>query len=106
MPASASPTPPAPLVILPGLICDSRMFGETLAAFPESRVMGGFYGGADRIEAMADHVLARMPARAALLRKAMRRPVNSKIVAHDNEISCVEFWGKSPPPLVILSRQI
>ena len=33
MPASASPTPAAPLVILPGLICDSRMFGETLAAF-------------------------------------------------------------------------
>ena len=71
MPASASPTPAAPLVILPGLICDSRMFGETLAAFPESRVMDGFYGGADRIEAMADHVLARMPARAALLGHSM-----------------------------------
>ena len=80
MPASASPTPPAPLVILPGLICDSRMFGETLAAFPESRVMGGFYGGADRIEAMADHVLARMPARAALLGHSMGARVALEII--------------------------
>ena len=80
MPASASPTPAAPLVILPGLICDSRMFGEALAAFPESRVMDGFYGGADRLEAMADHVLERMPARAALLGHSMGARVALEII--------------------------
>ncbi|MCI4592438.1 alpha/beta hydrolase [Sphingobium sp. BYY-5] len=60
-----------PLVILPGLICDSRMFGETLAAFPGSMVVDGFYNGADRIEAMADHALAHMPERCALLGHSM-----------------------------------
>ncbi|WP_443019788.1 alpha/beta fold hydrolase [Sphingobium sp. CAP-1] len=58
-------------MILPGLLCDSRMFGETLAAFPSARVVDGFYGGADRIEAMADYVLAHMPDRCALLGHSM-----------------------------------
>lgn len=61
----------APLVIFPGLMCDARMFAGQLAAFAGSRVIDGFYGGADRIEAMADHALARMPARCALLGHSM-----------------------------------
>jgi pimeloyl-ACP methyl ester carboxylesterase len=60
-----------PLVILPGLICDSRMFSETLAAFPGSMVVDGHYGGTDRIEAMADHALAQMPDCCALLGHSM-----------------------------------
>ena len=63
--------PAAPLVILPGLMCDSRMFGATLGASPDSRAIDGYYGGADRIEAMADHVLAHMPARVSLLGHSM-----------------------------------
>ncbi|MFC3444119.1 alpha/beta fold hydrolase [Sphingobium rhizovicinum] len=47
------------------------MFGDTLAAFSGSRVIDGFYGGADRIGAMADHALAHMPARCALLGHSM-----------------------------------
>lgn len=61
----------APVLILPGLLCDSRMFGETLATFPGSMVVDGFYAGCDRIEAMADHVLTRMPPRCALLGHSM-----------------------------------
>ncbi|BBF72133.1 alpha/beta fold hydrolase [Sphingomonas bisphenolicum] len=61
----------APLLILPGLLCDSRMFGETLAAFPGSAVIDGFYPGCDRIEAMADHVIAHMSDRCALLGHSM-----------------------------------
>lgn len=61
----------APLVILPGLICDSRMFADTLAAFPGGRVVDGFYDGADRIEAMADRALAQMPPRCSLLGHSM-----------------------------------
>ncbi|WP_395397336.1 alpha/beta hydrolase [Novosphingobium sp. BL-8A] len=61
----------APLVILPGLICDGRMFGAQLSAFPGSLCVDGFYDGTDRIEAMADYALARMPPRCALLGHSM-----------------------------------
>lgn len=61
----------APLLILPGLLCDSRMFRETLAAVPGSVVVDGFYAGCDRIEAMADYAIARMPDRCALLGHSM-----------------------------------
>lgn len=60
----------APLVILPGLMCDSRMFLHQLAAFGGGCV-DGFYGGADSIGAMVDYALERMPARCALLGHSM-----------------------------------
>lgn len=69
-----------PFVILPGLICDSRMFGDTLSAFPDSTVIDGFYGGADRIEAMADYALARLPERCALLGHSMGARVALEII--------------------------
>lgn len=58
------------LVILPGLMCDSRMFGRQIDAFG-AVVVDGFYGGASRIGKMADWALARMPTRAALLGHSM-----------------------------------
>ncbi|WP_311267619.1 alpha/beta fold hydrolase [Sphingobium sp. WCS2017Hpa-17] len=70
----------APLLILPGLLCDSRMFGETLAAFPGSAVVDGFYAGCDRIEAMADYAIARMPDRCALLGHSMGARVALEVV--------------------------
>ena len=60
-----------PVLILPGLLCDSRMFAETLRHIPSSAVIDGFYAGCDRIDMMADHVLAHMPARCALLGHSM-----------------------------------
>ncbi len=59
------------LVILPGLLCDSGMFGAQLDAFPNALVIDGFYGGADRLEAMADYVLERIPPRVSLLGHSM-----------------------------------
>lgn len=59
------------LVILPGLLCDSGMFGAQLDAFPQAMVIDGFYGGADRLEAMAEYALERMPAHAAVLGHSM-----------------------------------
>lgn len=61
---------PDRLVILPGLICDSRMFAAQISAF-DALVIDGFYGGANRIEAMADYALASMPERCALLGHSM-----------------------------------
>lgn len=70
----------APLLILPGLLCDSRMFGETLAAFSGSAVVDGFYAGCDRIEAMADYVIAQMPDRCALLGHSMGARIALEVV--------------------------
>jgi pimeloyl-ACP methyl ester carboxylesterase len=59
-----------PLVILPGLLCDSRMFAAQIEKLGAS-VVDGFYGGSDSIEAMASYALDRMPARCALLGHSM-----------------------------------
>lgn len=70
----------APLIILPGLMCDSRMFGEQLAAFAHAQVVDGFYAGCSTISAMAAYALDRMPARAALLGHSMGARVALEIV--------------------------
>ncbi|MEO7247293.1 MAG: alpha/beta hydrolase [Novosphingobium sp.] len=59
------------LVILPGLLCDERMFAPQVAAFARSQVIGGFYAGCNSITAMAEHALNRMPDRAVLLGHSM-----------------------------------
>ncbi|PXA97670.1 alpha/beta hydrolase [Nostoc sp. 3335mG] len=76
------PRYPQSLVVLPGLLCDSRMFD--LSGFPNARVIDGFYAGANRIEAMADHALARLPASFALLGHSMGARV------------ALEIWRKAP----------
>lgn len=77
-------SPPIPLVILPGLLCDSRMFAATRAHFDGTIVIDGFYGGADRIAAMATYALDRMPPRAALLGHSMGARV------------ALEIWRQAP----------
>lgn len=74
-----------PLAILPGLLCDSRMFGAQLAAFPGAVVIDGFYGGATTIEAMADYALERLPERFVLLGHSMGARVALEVFrkAHD-----------------------
>jgi pimeloyl-ACP methyl ester carboxylesterase len=58
-------------VILPGLLCDSRMFVRQLEAFPRVVVLDGFYGGSKSIEAMASWALERLPRRCALIGHSM-----------------------------------
>lgn len=69
-----------PVVILPGLMCNSRMFAPQLAAFPGSRVIDGFYGRVDRIEDMADVALCQMPDEACVLGHSMGARVALEIV--------------------------
>lgn len=71
------------VVILPGLICDSRMFGAQIRAF-DALVVDGFYDGADRIEGMAAYALARLPRRCALLGHSMGARV------------ALEIWRQAP----------
>jgi len=79
-----------PLVILPGLLCDSRMFGAQIEAL-SAQVVDGFYGTADRIGAMADHALARMPKRCALLGHSMGARV------------ALEIWRRAPDRIARLA---
>ena len=63
--------PDLPLMVLPGLMCDSRMFAGQTGSIAEVVVIDGFYEGASSLEAMADHALAHMPGRANLLGHSM-----------------------------------
>ncbi len=71
------------LVILPGLLCDARLFAAQVAAF-DAVVVDGFYGHADSIGAMADWALARMPDGAALMGHSMGGRV------------ALEMWRRAP----------
>ncbi|MCC6008705.1 MAG: hypothetical protein JJU40_13650, partial [Rhodobacteraceae bacterium] len=58
---------PEPLVLLPGLACDARLWAPQIAALSGLRaIQVGQIAGADRIEALADAVLADAPPRFAL----------------------------------------
>jgi len=68
------------LLILPGLLCDSRMFAAQIDAFPGAVALDGFYDGCDRIEAMADYALARAPERFALLGHSMGARIALEVI--------------------------
>lgn len=68
------------LLILPGLLCDSRMFAAQIDAFPGAVAVDGFYAGCDRIEAMADYALARAPERFALLGHSMGARIALEVI--------------------------
>ena len=68
------------LLILPGLLCDSRMFAAQTGAFPGTVVVDGFYAGCDRIDAMADYALARAPERFALLGHSMGARIALEVI--------------------------
>lgn len=68
-----------PLLLLPGLMCDSRIFARQLAAFPSARVAPD-YGDLDSLPAMAARVLAAAPDRFALLGHSMGGRVALELV--------------------------
>lgn len=64
------PAAAAPLVCLPGLLCDARMFAGQRAAFPGMIAIDGFGACRDLVE-MAAHALSVAPPRMALLGHSM-----------------------------------
>jgi pimeloyl-ACP methyl ester carboxylesterase len=58
------------LLLLPGLICDARVFAPQLAAFADARAVNG-YGTADSLPEMARVALAQAPARFDLFGHSM-----------------------------------
>jgi pimeloyl-ACP methyl ester carboxylesterase len=67
------------LLLLPGLICDSRIFAPQIAAFGNA-VAAADYGDADDLGAMADRVLTAAPPRFALLGHSMGARVALEII--------------------------
>ncbi|RVT85702.1 alpha/beta hydrolase [Rhodobacteraceae bacterium CCMM004] len=56
-----------PVLLLPGMMCDARLFAPQIAALSARRaVQVGWIGGHDRVAALADAVLANAPPRFAL----------------------------------------
>jgi pimeloyl-ACP methyl ester carboxylesterase len=68
-----------PLLLLPGLICDERIFAAQLRAFPQSTAFPG-YGSADSLVEMGRRVLAEAPPRFALLGHSMGARVALEIM--------------------------
>jgi pimeloyl-ACP methyl ester carboxylesterase len=56
--------------MLPGLICDARIYAPQTAAFPESKAVDG-YGMRDSLQSMAQHVLDQVPGRIDLFGHSM-----------------------------------
>lgn len=59
-----------PLLLVPGLICDSRVFAAQCAAFPFARALNG-WGAVSSLVTMAEKLLADAPERFALLGHSM-----------------------------------
>lgn len=62
---------PAPLLLLPGLLCDATIWAPQQDVFAEVGVTVADYGDANRLEEMARRALARAPARVSLAGHSM-----------------------------------
>lgn len=74
---------PLPLLLVPGLICDARIFGSQTALFPGAVATGG-HGSRRSLAAMADAILVTAPPRFALLGHSMGARV------------AIEIWRRTP----------
>lgn len=71
-----------PLLLLPGMMCDARLFAPQLAAFSGLRpVMVAPMGGYDTIEGLAQSILSHAPPRFALAGLSMGGIVAMEIIA-------------------------
>ncbi|MBN8818327.1 MAG: alpha/beta fold hydrolase [Sphingomonas sp.] len=70
---SDSPSSATPVLLLPGLICDARIWAPQVEALRARRPVEALngYGEADSLGAMAERVLARAPARFAVVGHSM-----------------------------------
>ncbi|MBT2186968.1 alpha/beta fold hydrolase [Sphingobium nicotianae] len=79
---SDSPLSATPLLLLPGLICDARIWAPQVEALRGRRVVMAIdgYGEADSIGAMAEQVLAAAPTRFALAGHSMGGRVALEVI--------------------------
>ena len=74
---------PEPLLILPGLMCDSRMFASMRTSFDLSIVVDGYYDRLNSFAAMAEYVLEAAPERFTLLGHSMGARVALEVMRQD-----------------------
>lgn len=70
-----------PLVLLPGMMCDGRLFGPQIAAFGARALHLAPMTGADNVQALAAQILAHAPPRFALAGVSMGGIVAMEVVA-------------------------
>ena len=80
-----------PVAMMPGLMCDSRMFSGVAESVPDVVFPARFYPGATTIEAMAELALSGLPERFALLGHSMGARI------------ALEMWRRSPERITRLA---
>jgi pimeloyl-ACP methyl ester carboxylesterase len=70
-----------PLVLLPGMMCDARLFGPQIAAFGARSLHLAAMTGADTVQALAAQILAQAPPRFALAGLSMGGIVAMEVLA-------------------------
>ncbi|PWJ22396.1 alpha/beta fold hydrolase [Jannaschia seohaensis] len=74
-----------PLVLLPGMMCDARLFAPQMAGLANRSVTLGTVAGADSVPGIAEEVLAAAPARFALAGLSMGGIVAMEMMAQAPE---------------------
>jgi pimeloyl-ACP methyl ester carboxylesterase len=74
-----------PLVLLPGMMCDGRLFGPQIAAFGGRTLHLAPMVGADTVQALAAQIIAQAPPRFALAGLSMGGIVAMEIMARAPE---------------------
>ena len=87
-----------PLILLPGMMCDARLFGPQIAALVSERLVGvGDISGAETMDALADEVLANAPDRFALAGLSMGGIVAMNVIAKAPErVAAVALLDTNP----------
>ena len=99
-----------PLVLLPGLMCDARLFGPQIAALSsEHSITIGCLTSDETIEAMAERVLADAPGRFALAGLSMGGIVAMEIVRRApkrvNRLALMDTNPLAETPQIAASRE-
>lgn len=75
------PTTPPPLLLVPGMLCDARLYAPQIAALSGARTLSvPTIAGADSVEALAGALLAEAPPRFALAGLSMGGIVAMEVV--------------------------
>ena len=99
-----------PLVLLPGMMCDARLYGPQLAAFSHERpVMVAPFGQYDTVAAIAADILAQAPPRFALAGLSMGGIVAMEVIGQAPErvtrLALLDTNPKAEAPEIAARRE-
>ena len=88
-----------PLLMLPGALCDARLFGPQFDHFIQHPVQMGEYGAVDNVAAMAWMVLDRAPPRFALMGLSLGGIVAQEIMRQEpKRVTRLALLDTNPDP--------